>query len=273
MSTNGFGAHRGSRKPLAPEDSPVPADWLYVPTWPSRPLPDGSVAITSWLVLGDGELAAELGSGAIGSVDNVLYAPVPAGSPFDVAAAYAMFNEARRLVAELTALPSAPKLYFLTRNAQPVVEGDRANPVHAVLWGLGRTLALEHPEIWGGVIDVDESLPAVLAARHVRTEASAGDGEDQVVYRSGTRHVPRLEPTPPTTSDGRVDQGWQPPRHRRHSHIGPYLIQQLADMGAGTIVAVSRNPGRQVERPWPAARFERHDTGRGGRRRHRREKP
>ena len=42
LSANGFGAHRGSRKPLAPEDSPVPADWLYVPTWPSRPLPDGT---------------------------------------------------------------------------------------------------------------------------------------------------------------------------------------------------------------------------------------
>ena len=69
--------------------------------------------------------------------------------------------------------------------------------MHAVLWGLGRTLALEHPEIWGGVIDVDESLPAVLAARHVRAEATAADGEDQVVYRSGTRHVPRLEPTRP----------------------------------------------------------------------------
>ena len=46
------------------------------------------------------------------------------------------------------ALP--PRLFLLTRNAQPVGEGDRANPAHAVLWGLGRTLALEHPEIWGG---------------------------------------------------------------------------------------------------------------------------
>ena len=51
---------------------------------------------------------------------------------------------------------------MLTRNAQPVAEGDRANPAHAVLWGLGRTLALEHPEIWGAVIDVDESVPAAV---------------------------------------------------------------------------------------------------------------
>ena len=48
-----------------------------------------------------------------------------------------------------------PKLFLLTRNAQPLAEGDRANPAHAVLWGLGRTLALEHPEIWGAVVDVN----------------------------------------------------------------------------------------------------------------------
>ena len=65
---------------------------------------------------------------------------------------------------------TAASCIMLTRNAQPVVEGDRANPAHAVLWGLGRTLALEHPEIWGGVVDVDESVPAVLAARYVLAE-------------------------------------------------------------------------------------------------------
>ena len=85
-----------------------------------------------------------------------------------------------------------PRLFLLTRNAQPVGEGDRANPAHAVLWGLGRTLALEHSEIWGAILDVDESVPAELAARYVLAEAHSGDGEDQVVYRAGVRRVPRL---------------------------------------------------------------------------------
>ena len=30
-------------------------------------------------------------------------------------------------------------------------------------------------------------------------------------------------------------------------NIGPHLIRQLADMGAGTIVAVSRNPGSRLD--------------------------
>lgn len=247
LPANGFGARRG-RKALAPEDSPVPVDWLYEPTWPARALPEAPTAPGgSWLVLGDDELAAELGSGPIGEVDYVLYAPPAAGSPIDVASGYALFNEARRIVTELTALSSPPKLFFLSRNAQPVAEGDRANPVQAVLWGLGRTLALEHPEIWGGVVDVDESMPAVLAARHVRREATAGDGEDQVVYRSGTRHVPRLEPTTATASDAVLTKDGSHLVIGATGHIGPYLIRQLADMGAGTVVAVSRNPGDKLK--------------------------
>ncbi len=177
----------------------------------------------------------------------MLFAPSSDGSATDIAAAYALFNQARRIAAELAALASPPKLFFLTRNAQPVIDGDRADPVHAVLWGLGRTLALEHPEIWGGVIDVDESVPAVLAARLIRREATAGDGEDQVVYRAGVRYVPRLRPTVPWASDADVTTGGSHLVIGATGHIGPYLIRQLAAMGARTIVAVSRHPGDRLK--------------------------
>ncbi len=66
----------------------------------------------------------------------------------------------------------APKLFVVTRNAQPIADGDRANPAHAVLWGQGRTLALEHPEFWGGVIDVDDTVPPELLARYLQAEAT-----------------------------------------------------------------------------------------------------
>ena len=135
----------------------------------------------------------------------------------------------------------------MTRNAQPASPGDRANPAHAALWGLGRTLALEHPEIWGGLVDLDDSVPAELAARHVLGEAAAGDGEDQVVYRAGIRYVPRLQPRD-AASAATVALG----HDTSHlvvgatGNIGPHLIQQLAEMGAATIVAVSRNPGTRL---------------------------
>ena len=149
-------------------------------------------------------------------------------------------------------MPSPPRLFIVTRNAQPVTQGDRANPAHAVLWGLGRTLALEHPEIWGGIVDVDDSMPAVLTARHVLDEVRAGcgsdQGEDQVVYRAGARHVPRLQRRAPVqVSAGLLGEDTSQLVIGATGHIGPHLIQQLADMGAATIVAVSRNPGGRLD--------------------------
>lgn len=246
---NGAQRPGGGRSP-ASADSPVPPDWSYEVTWPARPLADGGVApvvaVASWRVLGDDDLAAELGSRTDNQPDRVVFAPRVSASD-DVAAAYQLFNDARRLAVELAGMAVPPKLMFVTRNAQPIAAGDRANPAHAVLWGLGRTLALEHPEIWGGVIDVDESMPAVLTARHLRNEASAEDGEDQVVYRAGTRHVPRLQPAALGAGSAAVAADRTQLVIGATGHIGPHLIQQLADMGAGVIVAVSRNPGAVLD--------------------------
>ncbi len=185
---------------------------------------------------------------ALAEADNVVYAPDTPDSATDVGSAYEIFTEAKTLAQELMAMPSPPRLFILTRNAEPVAEGDRANPAHAVLWGLGRTIALEHPEIWGGLIDVDDSVPAVLAARYMLAEAAAGDGEDQVVYRAGVRHVPRLQRVTATNqSAGILSPDTSHLVIGATGHIGPHLIQQLADMGAGTIVAVSRNPGGRLD--------------------------
>ena len=229
---------------------------------------------SGWLVLADSELGAEIGrvlgddsrvtvlppsmlaedadkaalADALAGVTHVLYAPQMSSGYFDAEPGYGLFNAARRLTASVAAMALPPRLFLLTRNAQPVDEGDRANPAHAVLWGLGRTLALEHPEIWGGIIDVDESVPAGLAARYVLDEAHAGDGEDQVVYRAGIRRVPRLQRGyPPATSPVELDKDSCHLVIGATGNIGPHLIRQLADMGAATIVAVSRNPGSRLD--------------------------
>ncbi|MGZ4793003.1 MAG: beta-ketoacyl synthase N-terminal-like domain-containing protein, partial [Ilumatobacteraceae bacterium] len=166
----------------------IPAEWYCEMAWPAQPVSaDRDRSEASWLVIGDAELAPQIscleGAGgdvavladdadeaeltsALADAEFVLYAPVSAGA-LDAAEGYRLFNTARKLSVALTRMATPPKLLMLTRNAQPVGEGDRANPAHAVLWGLGRTLALEHPEIWGAVIDVDDSVPAPLAARYV----------------------------------------------------------------------------------------------------------
>ncbi|TCO44762.1 type I polyketide synthase [Actinocrispum wychmicini] len=60
----------------------------------------------------------------------------------------------------------------------------------AAVWGLGRVAALEHPERWGGLVDVPESLDSVAAAR--LAGVLAGTGEDQVSVRPDGVHGRRL---------------------------------------------------------------------------------
>ena len=261
--------------PIAPADGPIPPEWCCQLAWPTRALTGAEDdADSSWLVITDSGLGLEIGrvlgdefaaaeeptsllaegadpsaiTDALAGVTHVLYAPQVAGGQFDAEAGYEFFNAGRRLTAAIADMGVAPRLYLLTRNAQPVTEGDRANPAHAVLWGLGRTLALEHPEFWGRVIDIDESVPDGLAARYVVDEAEAADEEDQVVYRAGLRRVPRL-------SKGYAQSAAPAELSRDSSYlvigatgnIGPHLIQQLSDSGAGTVVAVSRNPGSRLD--------------------------
>jgi phthiocerol/phenolphthiocerol synthesis type-I polyketide synthase B len=261
--------------PRPQTDGPIPEEWYCELTWPKRELPEASAEQdTYWLVVADPELGAEIGAvlgdesrvttlapstladgtaspalaEALAGVTHVLYAPqVPAGH-LDAESGYQLFSAARTLSATLAAMTLQPKLFLLTRNAQPVADGDRANPAHAVLWGLGRTLALEHPEIWGGIVDIDESVPAALAARYVVDEAHGGDDEDQVIYRAGGRRVPRLRGGyPPAAMPVQFDEDGSHLVIGATGNIGPHLIRQLADMGAANIVAVSRNPGSRLD--------------------------
>ncbi len=87
-------------------------------------------------------------------------------------------------------------VHLVTRGAQAVVEGEPVDPFQAPLWGLGRVLGLEMPELWGGLVD----LPAAAAseagadglAGRLLLEILASGGEDQVALRGGERFVARL---------------------------------------------------------------------------------
>ncbi|MFE2376599.1 type I polyketide synthase, partial [Streptomyces sp. NPDC059398] len=55
-------------------------------------------------------------------------------------------------------------------------------PVQAQVWGLGRVVALEHPDRWGGLIDLPESLDERAASR--LAGALAGCDENEMAVRS-----------------------------------------------------------------------------------------
>lgn len=258
------------RRAVPRADPPlIPPEWWCELTWLERePATAEPQTDQAWLVVSDADVGAELGLMLDGSVttlsddspdadlvaalaeaSHVLYAPrASADQVDDIDAAYSFFHAARRLTAMAASMALPPRLYFLTRNAQPSGDSDRANPAHAVLWGLGRTLALEHPEVWGGIVDADESVPDAVAARYVLQEVNATDEEDQVVYRAGVRRVPRLQRgEPPPVAPVEFTDGGCHLVIGATGNIGPTLIRQLADMGATTVVAVSRSPGTRLD--------------------------
>ena len=78
-------------------------------------------------------------------------------------------------------------LWLLTRGA---AGGDRLSPAQAQIWGLGRVAALEHPDRWGGLVDLPPELDDHAASQ--LCAVLAGTGEDQVAIRGGDVLARRL---------------------------------------------------------------------------------
>jgi acyl transferase domain-containing protein/acyl carrier protein len=112
---------------------------------------------------------------------------------------------AARDLARLAAAGQDPpaRAWLVTRGAAAVAPTLVVVPSQASLWGLGRVLALEHPELWGGLIDLDPAAapggPADSSAEaEAVLDAIGGAGrEDQVALRNGERYGLRLTPLRP----------------------------------------------------------------------------
>jgi acyl transferase domain-containing protein/acyl carrier protein len=89
---------------------------------------------------------------------------------------------------ELSALPA---LTVVTRGAQAIGRADAAPTNHATIWGFCRTLSHEHPNLHNRCIDLGPE-GSEAAAAIVLEEMSATDGENEVSYRAGVRHAPRM---------------------------------------------------------------------------------
>jgi myxalamid-type polyketide synthase MxaE and MxaD len=99
------------------------------------------------------------------------------------------------LVQALARRGQPAKLWIVTRGAQPAIAGDSVSVAQAPVWGLGRVVALEHPELWGGAVDLP-AVPADAEVGWLLAEFLGSDGEDQVAWRDGQRLVSRLVRAP-----------------------------------------------------------------------------
>jgi hypothetical protein len=85
-----------------------------------------------------------------------------------------------------------PRLWILTSGAQNVGHDDLpSRPLQAPVWGLGRSLALEHPELRCTCIDIDGGSLDALAS-----ELSCDGPERDVALRAGHRWLAHLQRWP-----------------------------------------------------------------------------
>ncbi|MGK4008526.1 amino acid adenylation domain-containing protein [Sorangium sp. So ce1036] len=86
-------------------------------------------------------------------------------------------------------------LWLLTRGAVSIGRSDPlARPLQALAWGLGRVVALEHPERWGGLLDLPDALDPRALER--LAAALARPEDDQMALRPSGLFVRRLVRAP-----------------------------------------------------------------------------
>ncbi|AEM83458.1 type I polyketide synthase [Streptomyces violaceusniger] len=131
-------------------------------------------------------------------------------------------------------------LWCVTRGAVSAGGADRLEaPAQALVWGLGGAVALEHPQRWGGLID----LPARLDEGSLRALAHAltgQHGEDQLAIRASGTLARRLRRAGATSSTER----WQPRGTvlitGGTGGVGAQIARWLVHEGAEHVVLVSR---------------------------------
>ncbi|MEA5550941.1 type I polyketide synthase [Anabaena cylindrica UHCC 0172] len=137
---------------------------------------------------------------------------------------------------------SPPKLWIITRNTQAIGQINSLSLEQSPLWGMGRVIALEHPEIWGGLIDL-ESPSTANDLNLLWSELTQNSRENLVAFCEDKRYVARLAPIEETISS---------PSKLPISSEGTYLItgglgalglqvaNWLVDCGAKYLVLTTR---------------------------------
>jgi acyl transferase domain-containing protein/acyl-CoA synthetase (AMP-forming)/AMP-acid ligase II/acyl carrier protein len=168
----------------------------------------------------------------------------------------------------------APKLWVVTQGAAPAGgplarPGNGARPAadrmrwqldQAPVWGLSRVLRLEHPDMWGGFVDLAPDREPSDQAEALLRELLDPQGEDQVAFRGGERLVARLRPMRVAAADGMRSAQTQVPLTGRISPDQTYLISGglgalglrvaawLVEQGARNLVLLGRNTASAAAR-------------------------
>ncbi|WP_319113362.1 SDR family NAD(P)-dependent oxidoreductase, partial [Streptomyces europaeiscabiei] len=140
--------------------------------------------------------------------------------------------------------PLGTRLWVLTHGAVAVGSPDRVTRTsHSAVWGLGRVAALEHPDIWGGLIDLPAQVDDRVSARLAVALTRLGPDEDQLAIRTHGifgRRLSQAAPLPQLTVDG-----WEPRGTvlitGGTGALGAHVARWAVTRGARDLLLVSRS--------------------------------
>jgi acyl transferase domain-containing protein/acyl carrier protein len=117
----------------------------------------------------------------------------PVGAPWKVVQLLSLEDDSYastlRLAGSLQSSGASARLVIVTRGAQAVGAGERVRVESAPVWGLGRVIALENPELGCRRVDLDPSREPDARELLALLES---DGEPELAARGGAVHAPRL---------------------------------------------------------------------------------
>ncbi|MFG1675374.1 SDR family NAD(P)-dependent oxidoreductase [Micromonospora sp. NPDC049282] len=119
-----------------------------------------------------------------------------------------------------------------------ITRGVSEHPFAAQVWGLGRVAALEHPDRWGGLIDLPADADGT-ALGHLAAVLDDG-AEDQVAIRSTGVTARRLVRAAPPAAGGRLGEGGAVLVTGGTGALGAHVARMLAGRGAERVVLTGR---------------------------------
>ncbi|MBP2329149.1 acyl transferase domain-containing protein/D-arabinose 1-dehydrogenase-like Zn-dependent alcohol dehydrogenase/acyl carrier protein [Kibdelosporangium banguiense] len=147
------------------------------------------------------------------------------------------FARTTALIQALSAIDDTAPLWCVTTGS--VLPDGLGSPEQAMLWGLGRVAAQEHPGRWGGLIDVEADLDERAVAA-VCGLLAGGHGEDQLAVRAGVVLARRLvRATRPAATEEWTPTGTALVTGGTGA-LGGHVARWLASRGAPHVLLLSR---------------------------------
>ncbi|AOY80184.1 type I polyketide synthase [Moorena producens JHB] len=147
----------------------------------------------------------------------------------------------------------SPRLWLVTKGAQPVlpIKDSISGLAQSPLWGMGRVISLEHPELSVRMLDLDPNVAPEHSCTTLLTEIGDANDENHIVFRDAQRYVARL-----INKKFKESQSFQFRPDATYlitggtGFLGLKLAQWMVEQGACQLVLIGRK-GLPQREDWP----------------------